>query len=368
MKIDTVQIYHVAMPLIYPFRTSYGEDICIESVLVRMGSGSQYGWGEASPLRSPTYSSEWAGGVFATMRQWLAPAIVGREFASGAELQAAMASFKGNYFAKGGLDMAWWDLYARSQGKPLWQVIGGQGPTIDVGADLGVMENLDMLLAEIEKVVQAQFKRLKLKFRPGWDVNMVAAVRQRFPDLVIHVDCNNAYSLADLPMFRALDPYHLAMIEQPLAHDDLLDHAALQREISTPVCLDESIVSLARVKQAIQIGSCRWVNIKPARVGGLTNAIAIHNACQEAAIPCWIGGMLESAVGQSHNLALATLPNIKYPSDIFPTSRFYRQDLGEPEIVLSGPSQMRAVDAPGIGREPHPERLAQMTVQTAMVK
>jgi O-succinylbenzoate synthase len=368
MRIDTIELYHVAMPLIYPFRTSYGEDDCIESVLVRMTSGSLYGWGEASPLRAPTYSSEWAGGVFAAMKQWLAPALVGREFASGAELQAAMASFKGNYFAKGGLDMAWWDLYARSLGKPLWQVIGGQGPMIDVGADLGVMDDMDMLLGEIDKVVQARYKRLKLKFRPGWDVNMVAAVRERFPNLVIHVDCNNAYSLADLPMFGALDPYELAMIEQPMAHDDLLDHAALQHKIRTPICLDESIVSVARARQAIQLGSCRWINIKPARVGGLTNAIAIHDVCRDAAIPCWIGGMLESAVGQSHNLALATLPNIKYPSDIFPTSRFYRQDLGEPEMLLSGPSQMRAADTPGIGCEPHPERLARMTVERAVVR
>lgn len=153
-----------------------------------------------------------------------------------------------------------------------------------------------------------------------------------------------------------------------MAHDDLLDHAALQQKIRTPICLDESIVSVARARQAIQLGSCRWVNIKPARVGGLTNAIAIHNVCRDAEIPCWIGGMLESAVGQSHNLALATLPNIKYPSDIFPTSRFYHQDLGEPELSLSGPSQMHAMDAPGIGREPHPGRLAQMTVQSAVVR
>jgi o-succinylbenzoate synthase len=368
MKIDAIELYHVAMPLIYPFRTSYGEDACIESVVVRMISGDAYGWGEASPLRSPTYSSEWAGGIFYTLRDWLAPRLVGQEIGSSQALQKALGMFKGNYFAKGGLDLAWWDLQARQQGVPLWRLLGGRDPLVDVGADLGVMDSLEQLLEEIARVQAAGYKRLKLKFRPGWDVNMVAAVRQSFPQLTLHVDCNSAYTLDDAPMFRELDHYNLAMIEQPLAHDDLLDHAELQRQIHTPICLDESIVSLARARQAIQLGSCRWINLKPGRVGGLTHAIAIHDLCQQHGIPCWVGGMLESAIGQSHNLALATLGNIRYPSDIFPTSRFYRQDLATPEIAHSGPSQLRVRETPGIGCEPHPERLAQLTVQQVVIR
>ena len=368
MRVDSIELYHVAMPLIYPFRTSYGEDDCIESVVVRMTSGDVYGWGEASPLRSPTYSSEWAGGIFLAMRDWLAPRLIGQEIATGEALQKALGMFKGNYFAKGGLDLAWWDLHARRQGVPLWRLIGGQSPSVDVGADLGVMGSLDQLLEETGKVQAAGFKRLKLKFRPGWDVKMVAQVRQSFPQLTLHVDCNNAYALSDLPMFRELDGHNLAMIEQPLAHDDLLDHAELQRQIHTPICLDESIISLAKARKAIQLRSCRWMNLKPGRVGGLTVAIAIHDLCQQSGISCWVGGMLESAIGQSHNLALATLANIRYPSDIFPTSRFYRQDLGEPELALSGPSQLRAAEAPGIGCEPHPERLARLTVQKAVIR
>jgi O-succinylbenzoate synthase len=367
MRIDRIEIYQVTMPLVTPFRTAFSDEEAIDSLLVRMSSPAHSGWGESSPWRAPAYSSEWAGAAFLTVRDWLAPRLVGREVESGAELQRLLSPFKGNYFAKASLDLAWWDLYAHEQDRPLWQVLGGVRDTVDVGADIGVLDTLDALLAEIDQAQAAGFKRTKLKFRPGWEVDMVAGVRQAFPDLVIHVDCNSAYRLQDLAMFRELDRYGLAMIEQPLAHDDLADHARLQGQIQTPLCLDESIVSVDKARKAIALGSCRWVNIKPGRVGGLTQALAIHDLCQEAGIPCWVGGMLESAVGQSHNLALATLPNIRYPSDIFPTSRFYRQDLGVPEMDLSGLSEMRAVAGPGIGCAPHPERLAERLVQAASV-
>ncbi len=368
MKIDRIELYLVAMPLISPWRTAYGEDACIESVLVRMISGSTYGWGEASPLQAPTYGPEWARAVFMTMRDWLAPRLVGQDIQSGAQLQALLATFKGNYFAKGGLDLAWWDLYARQRGEPLWRLIGGQSPTVDVGADIGVQDSIEALLPQVARVVEQGYKRLKLKYRPGWDLEMVAAVRRAFPDLTMHIDCNSGYTLDDLPMFRQLDAYNLAMIEQPLAYDDLLDHAELQRQIRTPVCLDETLVSLHRARQAIRVKACRWANIKVARVGGLTNAIAMHNLFQEAGIPCWVGGMLESSVGQGFSLALATLPNIRYPSDIFPLGVLYHEDLAEPALVLSGRAQMTAGDRPGIGTEPHPERLQRMTLERATVE
>ncbi len=368
MRIQSIELYHVAMPVIYPFRTAFGDVDCIESVLVRMVGEKRFGWSESAPWAAPAYSSEWARGVFIVVRDWLAPLLVGKEIASGEQLQRALSGIKGNYFAKATLDLAWWDLYARSMGKPLWQVIGGKNETVEVGADIGVMESLDALLAEVARAKDAGFKRLKLKYRPGWELNMVAAVREAFPDMVIHVDCNSAYTLADLPMFQELDRYHLAMIEQPLQHDDLLDHARLQASIRTPVCLDESIVSVDKARKAIALKACRWINIKLGRVGGLTNALAIHNLCQEAGVPCWVGGMLESAVGQAHNIALATLPNIKYPSDIFPTSRFYHEDLGVPPIVLSGPSQVTATAEPGIGCEPDARRLEDRLVERAVVE
>lgn len=367
MRIDRIDLYRVAMPLITPWRTAYGEDAVVESVLVKMTSGDVEGWGEASPLRTPTYSPEWAAGVFTVARNWLAPRLIGQTIHTGAELQQQLALIKGNPFAKAGLDLAWWDLHARYRNQPLYRVLGGTDPTVTVGADFGIADSLDDLLRDVGAALAAGFPRVKLKFRPGWDLPMVRAVRQAFPQAVVHIDCNSAYRLDDVPLFRALDEFNLAMFEQPLAHDDLLDHAELQKQVRTPVCLDESITSLDRTRQALAIGACRYVNVKPGRVGGLTNALAIHDLCQRQGVPCWVGGMLESAIGAAHCVALATLPNFTYPADIFPSSRFYRQDLAEPELALTGPAQVRALDRPGIGTVPQAQRLARLTVDHEVI-
>jgi O-succinylbenzoate synthase len=367
MRIDRIDLFHVAMPLISPWRTAYGEDAVIESVLVKLTSGDLYGWGETSPLAAPCYSPEWAGGVYATLRTWLAPRVVGREVRDAGQLQQMLAIFKGNPFAKAGLDLAWWDLHARRLGQPLYRVLGGADPTVTVGADFGVTDSVAELVRDVGAALAAGFKRVKLKFRPGWDLPMARAVRQAYPDAVLHIDCNSGYRLDDAGLFRELDALHLAMYEQPLGHEDLLDHAELQRRVQTPVCLDESINSLERARQAIALGSCRYLNIKPARVGGLTNALAIHDLMRKAGIPCWVGGMLESAVGVAHCIALATLPNFTYPADIFPSSRFYREDVGEPAIMLSGTSQVLASELPGCGVEPNLDRLERMTVNHAIL-
>jgi O-succinylbenzoate synthase len=367
MQIDRIDLYRVAMPLLSPWRTAYGEDSVIESVLVKMTSGNQAGWGEASPLAAPTYSPEWAGGVFQVMRTWLAPLLVGRDVASGAELQRLLGVVKGNPFAKGGLDLAWWDLHARLVGQPLYRMLGGTSPTVAVGADFGVQDRLEELLGKVGAALAAGFRRVKLKFRPGWDLPMVRAVRQAFPDAVLHIDCNSGYRLQDAALFQELDDFNLAMYEQPLGHDDLLDHAELQKQVRTPVCLDESITSPDKARKALALGACRYVNIKPGRVGGLTNAVAIHDLCRARGVPCWVGGMLESAVGAAHCIALATLPGFTYPADIFPSSCYYRQDLAEPEIRLSGISEVKAQDAPGIATVPNPERLALLALEHAAV-
>ncbi|HPZ99815.1 MAG TPA: o-succinylbenzoate synthase [Phycisphaerae bacterium] len=367
-RIDAVELYHVRMPLVYPFTTAYGSDDVIESILVKLISGNSYGWGEAQPFKAPTYCPEYSAGVLLMMRMYLVPAILGKQIESGDELQDRWACFKGNHFAKGGIDMAWWDLYARRRGEPLWKVLGGLGPEVEVGADFGVMHSLDALLEKIDGAVRAGYTRVKLKYAPGWDLGMVAAVRKAFPRMTFHIDCNSGYRLSDLDMFRRLDEYGLAMIEQPLMHDDLIDHASLARQIHTPICLDESITSLDRARQAIEIGACKWVNIKPVRVGGLTPALKINAYCMQAGVPCWVGGMLESALGAAHCLAMATLPNMKYPNDIFPSSRFYEKDLGRPEMKLSGPSRMTAAAVPGVGVEPDPEQLDRVTVQRVVME
>lgn len=368
MHIDRIDLFRVSMPLVYPFRTAYGDEDTIESILVRMTSGDLVGWGETTPWSWPGYCNEWAASAFILLRDWLAPRLLGQEIVTGAQLQAKLSFCKDNPFAKAGLDTAWWDLHARQVGQPLWQLIGGSGPVATVGADFGVMETIDALLTEIERAVDAGFQRVKLKYRPGWDLDMVARVRDRFPDTPFHIDCNSAYRLDAIDMFRALDDYALVMIEQPLAHDDLWDHAHLQAKLRTPICLDESINSPERARKALEMKACRWINIKPGRVGGITPALAIHEICKRANIPCWIGGMLESAVGQSFNVALSTLPMVYYACDVFPSERFYAADLGVPGIALSGPSQVMAFEGPGIGCTPHPERLEQLTIEAAVVE
>ena len=364
MRISRIEIYRVAMPLVYPFRTAFGDDATIESVLVRLCAGDVHGWGEAAPWRTPGYCPECAATQFLISKQFLAPLLLGYDIESGQRLQQRLSTIKGNQFAKAAFDLAWWDLYARSLDHPLWKVLGGTNPTVDVGADFGIMETIDHLLDAIRVANQEGYKRVKLKYRPGWDLSMIETARSNFPDTTFHIDCNSAYTLDDIDMFRQLDQYDLAMIEQPLMHDDLIDHATLQAHIRTPICLDESITSPAKARKAIQIKACRWVNIKPGRVGGITNAVAIHNVCQAASIPCWIGGMLESAVGAAHCLALATLPNVQYPSDIFPSSRFYREDLGEPPMEHSAPGQFCVSIRPGAASEPNLKALQRMTIET----
>jgi o-succinylbenzoate synthase len=369
MKIDRIDLFHVAMPLIYPWRTAYGEDAAIHSVLCRMTSGSCYGWGETAPFAAPCYSPEWAGGAFAAARDWLAPALIGRSISSGEDLQNELRIFKGNQFAKAALDTAWWSLHCRMENRLLHEALGATRTEVTVGADFGVMDSVGQLLDAVAGAVDQRFPRVKLKFRPGWDIPMLEAVRKRFPHQVFHIDCNSGYRLPDAGIFRQVDEFDLAMIEQPLAHDDLLDHAKLQTQIRTPVCLDESIISVDRTRQAIEISSCQYVNIKPGRVGGLTNAVAIHNMCRTAGIPCWVGGMLESAVGSAHCAALAMLDNFTYPPDIFPSSRFYVRDLSDPPLELHlNSGGIPSVRAPKLLPEPCDDRLQSLTLQSAIIK
>lgn len=366
MHIDRIDLFHVVMPLISPWRTAYGEDVAAHTLLCRLTSGSVFAWGESCPLTAPCYSPEWGGGIFTVARDWLAPALIGKDLSTGEELQQHLAIYKGNPFAKAALDTAWWALQSRLSGIGLHRLLGATRDHVAVGADFGVMDSLDDLVAAVGSAVDARFPRVKLKFRPGWDVEMLHAIRRNFPAQVIHIDCNSGYRLVDLPLFQRLDAFQLAMIEQPLQHDDLIDHAALQAQIGTPVCLDESMVTPRHAEQAIQLGSCRYVNIKPGRVGGLTNAVKIHDICQRAGIPCWVGGMLESHVGAHLCVALAMLDNFTYPADIFPSSRFYRQDLCNPPLELTPlsdgtPGVRAATDLP----EPDPRLLAAWTVQEA---
>lgn len=367
MRIDRIELFHVAMPLIYPWRTAYGEDAAVHSVICRLSSGSLAAWGESSPLAAPCYSPEWAGGVFATVRDWLGPALLGHDIASGDDLGRRLALFKGNPFAKAVLDTAWWNLASVAAERPLHELLGATRTAVPVGADFGVMDSIDDLLAAIGPAVAAGFPRIKLKFRPGWDLDMLRAVRRQHPQQAFHIDCNSGYTLDDLELFRRVDEFRLEMIEQPLGHDDVLDHAELQKRVLTPICLDESITHIRRTQQALALGSCRYVNIKPGRVGGLTTAVKLHDLCRAHEIPCWVGGMLESALGANVCVALSMLDNFTYPADIFPSSRFYHEDLCDPPLELQTIDGVPSVVAPRTLPEPVPERLRKLTVQHAVL-
>jgi O-succinylbenzoate synthase len=369
MRIDRLEFFHVAMPLIYPWKTAYGEDAAIHSVLCRMTSGSVDAWGEAAPFAAPCYSPDWAGGIFAINREWLGPAVLGQDVTSGDDLQCHLAVYKGNPFAKAVLDTAWWALESKLQNKPLHELLGATRDVVPVGADFGIMDSLDDLVAAIGPAIDQGFPRVKLKFRPGWDVPMLERVRREFPDHTFHIDCNSGYRLSDIDIFRQVDEFNLAMIEQPLQHNDLLDHAELARQIRTPVCLDESLVTPRQAEQAAALGGIGYYNIKPGRVGGLTTAMKIHNAAAAAGIPCWVGGMLESSAGAAFCTALAMLDNFTYPADIFPSSRFYVEDLASPALELvSSEGGVPSVTAPRELPEPVPKRLEAMYLQRAVIE
>jgi len=367
MKIEAIDVYWVKVPLAFIWRTSYGDQHFTDTILVRMEGGGHHAWGESCPPYVPNYSAEHTLAVFHTVREHMAPAVIGAEIESSRELLDRIAFVKGNQFARAALDIAWWVLDAKRRGLPLHAALGGKADRVAVGADFGVQESLDALMAKIEGAIAQGFPRIKLKFRPGWDMFMVEAVRSTFPRFTFHVDCNAAYTPADTDLFRKLDRFRLAMIEQPLQDDgmSLINHADLQRCIETPVCLDESAQSLAHVEAAIRLGSCRVVNIKMARVGGLTASRDIQALCAQHGIPCWVGGMLESAVGGAICAELATLPNFTYAGDIFPSSYFYTKDVGKPELVLTGPGEIATSTVPGIAQEPDPDLLKRWTVEHA---
>ena len=285
MKITNIDLYHVVMPLTEPWVTAYGYQSEIESVFVNLRSDDLSGWGECAPAPMPFYNSEYTAGSFFLARDCLGPKIFGEEISSPTDLSVLLSAFKGNEFAKSAFDAAWWDLYARSLKTPLWQLIGGENPDIKVGADIPVQNNANDLVDRAAKAVEDGHDRIKFKFNRQCSYEMMAAVREAFPDLVMHIDCNSGFSLDDIELFRKLDSLRLSMIEQPLAFDDLINHSKLQKEISTPICLDESITSVDRAFKAIGIQACGWINIKTSRVGGLTNAIAIEELCTHHNLP-----------------------------------------------------------------------------------
>jgi O-succinylbenzoate synthase len=369
MHLDSIEVFHVALPLRRPQSTPAGPADTLQTVLVRVESGEAVGWGEASPGNAPVAGGEWAAGVFTCIRDWLAPAAVGREFESGNALQERLAAFRGNRFAKAALDLAWWDLSARIAGKPLHQLLDGQREAVELGVAFDQMETVEELFAAIGKAFEAGFARVELKVRPGWDVHMLNAVRQEFPTQTIHVDIEGAMRLDHSELLCRMDDFMLAMIEQPLCADDFVGHAMVQEMIRTPVGLDESIATPEQAHIAIDLKSAQWINLKPGRVGGLTPATEIHDACRDASMPCWVGAMPQSAIGFRAAVALATKSNCSYPADFVASEELFERDLADPPVPVrdqtEGLLRIPLWSEPGIGVQPDPELLERLCLARA---
>ncbi len=350
MIIERVELFEIRLPLVHYFETSFGRTTERRIILVRVidGEGAE-GWGECTAGENPFYSDEWTESAWVTIKTFLAPMIKGREVEAAAGVFATMHRVRGHRMAKAAIETACWDLEAKHAGLPLWQSLGGVRREISCGVSIGIQATPEKLLEKIEHELAAGYQRIKLKIKPGWDLTVIERVRARFPDVPLSVDANSAYSLKDTALFRALDEFNLMMIEQPLAHDDILDHAELQRQIRTPICLDESIHSSDDARHAIAAGACRIINVKLGRVGGHMEARRVENMCRERGVAVWCGGMLEAGVGRAHNIAMSTLEGFTLPGDVSASARYWTEDIIEPPVTVSPRGTIIAPDAPGIG-------------------
>jgi len=364
VKIDRVEVRRLNLPLLHPFETSFGRTTVKSFLLVSARADGVTGYGECVADDDPYYLPETNATVWHVLRDFLIPLVFALDIEHPRELLPAFARVRGHEMAKAALEMAVFELYARRQGAPLSRVLGGTKAEVASGVSIGLQRDSLELLDHVAREVAAGYRRVKIKIKPGADRALVAAVRARFPQLPLMVDANSAYSLADAPIFRELDEERLMMIEQPLAWDDLVDHAVLQKQIRTAVCLDESLRSVEDARRALDLGSCRIVNIKAGRVGGLAASVALHDLCGGRGVPVWCGGMLESGIGRLANVHLQTLPGFTLPGDTAASARYFAEDLVEPPVTVSREGTIAVPTAPGIGHEivwPRVERATEHT-------
>lgn len=351
IKVDGVEIRLVRLPLLEPFETSFGKIDSRLIFLICLSAEGLRGWGEVVASEKPLYSYETVGTAFHVIKDFLAPAVLDEPIKSLQDLARRFAPFRGHNMAKAGLELAYMDLLAQVNKQSLSTLIGGERKHIAVGVSLGIQPTPAQLLKRVERYLGLGYQRIKLKIKPGWDIEIVDEVRRAHPDILLSVDANSAYTLADADHLRKLDDFGLLMIEQPLQSDDIVDHAKLQRLLQTSLCLDESIVGLRQAQAALDLESCRIINIKIGRVGGYSEALAIHDLCAARNIPVWCGGMLESGIGRAHNIALASLPDFTLPGDISASSRYFEHDLISPEVTVASDGTVAVPDAIGLGFE-----------------
>lgn len=349
MIIERVHLYHLRMPLVAPFETSFGRITDRECILIQIWSEGLTGWGECVADRDPGYTYETVGTAWHILTEFLVPAILGRDVADAAEFQARVARVRGHPMAKAGVELALWDLLGKRTGRSLRDLLGGTRDRVEVGVSVGLQDSPQALVETVARYLDQGYRRIKIKIKPGRDVADTAAVRRAFPKIRLQVDANSAYTLETAAFLRPLDGLDLLLIEQPLAEDDMWDHSKLQAQFRTPLCLDESILSARHARQALEMQACRVINIKAGRVGGLSHAVAIHDLCRAAGAPMWCGGMLETGVGRAGNLALASLPGFTLPGDISATDRYYRRDVVQERFTLNPDSTINVPSGPGLG-------------------
>ena len=370
LHLEKLELREIELPLVSPFETSFGcttrRRILIVRVFDKTGAS---GYGECVAAEGPFYNHETIDTAWLITTGYVAPLLTQAQVKTAGEVNDALGSIRGNQMAKAGVEAAVWDLEAKLAGRPLWQHLGGVREEINCGVSIGLQDTTQTLVDKVAHELDCGYQRIKIKIKPGKDVRLVEAVRSRFPDITLSVDANSAYSLnGDVSVVKQLDQFDLLMIEQPLAPGDLIDHAKLQREIKTPICLDESIVSLADARHAGELGSCRIINIKLGRVGGHTEVRRIENYAAKHGIPVWCGGMLEAGIGRAHNISLSTLPGFTLPGDVSASARYWEEDIIEPPVTVSSRGTIKVPTTPGIGYEVNEARVDSLTVRRETVR
>ncbi len=363
MKIEAITLRELQIPLVHFFETSFGRTYTRRVMLVTLHCDGLEGWGECVAGEGPFYSEEYIDGAWDVVTQHLAPALIGKTLQAGRDVPALLSRVREHPMAKAALENAAWDAEAQQKGIPLWKLLGGTHREIACGVSIGIQDSHEQLLGKIATELAAGYQRIKIKVKPGWDVEVLEKIRARWPEILLSCDANSAYTLADEQHLKSFDRFKLLMIEQPLWADDFYFHARLQKQIQTAFCLDEAIRSPRDAEAALELGACRILNIKVGRVGGFSNAIAIHDVAQRFNVPVWCGGMLESGVGRAHNIALSTLPNFKLPGDVSASKRYWKEDIIEPEVEVSARGTIAITDKPGRGYELRPELIKRLTVR-----
>jgi O-succinylbenzoate synthase len=368
MKIEAITLREIHMPLVQFFETSFGRIHSRRILLVQVQCDGVTGWAESVAGEDPFYSSEWIESAWPTLKHFLAPALLGKTLESARHSAALMTRVRGHRMAKAALENAIWDAEAQQKRQPLWKLLGGKQQEIPCGVSIGIQDSIEQLLEKIETELAAGYRRIKIKVKPGWDINVLERIRSRWADIVLSCDANSAYTLDEVEHLRKFDQFNLLMIEQPLWNDDIYFHARLQRELRTAICLDESIQNVRDAAQAIETGACRIINIKVGRVGGFSEAKKVHDVCLANKVPVWCGGMLESGIGRAHNIALSTLENFKLPGDVSASKRYWKEDIIEPEVEITQQGTIVIRDEPGTGYRVLEDRIEKLTVRKETIR